>query len=209
MLPARHHFEVVLSDLIHILLFCQTYLFVLFLLYQLHFFCTLDVYSFGFIHVSLYLFVWFELDVPMDYLAALLLSILCNPPYSSFILSAPSLLYHFDVYFPCISFCTYVFSVEIMYSDVFYTDSVTHFAFHYLGRILVWLLVVVGDPMLLYFRLSVRTVGGFGHRMCVAGRILTPSGVGSSQLVSEHMVIPTITTYQYILYVVLSIPLNI
>ena len=38
-----------------------------FLLYQIHSFCTFDVYSLGFISVSLYLFVLFGLDVHMDY----------------------------------------------------------------------------------------------------------------------------------------------
>ena len=55
----------------------RIYLLVLFLWYQILFFCTLDVYSFGFISVSLYLFVWFGLDVHMDYLLSICVS-LCS-----------------------------------------------------------------------------------------------------------------------------------
>ena len=51
----------------YVFLLRRIYLLVLFLWYQILFFCTLNVYSFGFISVSLYLFVWFGLDVHMDY----------------------------------------------------------------------------------------------------------------------------------------------
>ena len=54
-------------DLMYIFLLRQIYLLVLFLWYQIHFFCTLDVYSFGFVSAFLYLFVWSGLDVHMDY----------------------------------------------------------------------------------------------------------------------------------------------
>ena len=147
------------------------------LLYQIYFLCTFDAYSLIFISVSLYSLVWLRLM----YLWFICQYLFCVSPLFQLCTFCTLLLYSLDVYFPCIPFCAYVFSVEIMYNDVFYTDYVIHLAFHYMAYILVRLLVIVGDPMLLLnFRLSVRTVGGFGHRMCVAGRIRTPSGVGSS-----------------------------
>ena len=67
-LPTRHHFEVVVP-VIWCIPFCFVRSICLYSFCGIIYisYCTLDIYSYGFVSAFMYLFVWFGLDVHVDY----------------------------------------------------------------------------------------------------------------------------------------------